>query len=131
MDDLVRALTGHPVASQLSAVITLRYLSARVLLHRAIVARFLDHDIPKPGAGNAEEWVFLQNFGSSSLEICVQSATEIIVIIHSVTESQHRMLTTWWFSIYYSEFPTLPPAYGRSDSQPKKLSVPHSLSSVQ
>jgi len=90
------------VFSQLSAVITLRYLNTRILLHRPILARFLDHDDHKPGS--AEEWAFLQQFGKSSLEVSILSALELIDIIHSVSECQHRMLTTWWFSIYYSEF---------------------------
>lgn len=83
---------------QLSAVITLRYLNARILLHRGVLARFLDHD------GSKEEWDFLKLFGRSSIEVSVIAASELIDIIHSVAECQHRMLTTWWFSIYYSKF---------------------------
>ena len=88
----------HP----LRTVITLRYLCARVLLHRPMVARFLDHDGMKEGA--SEEWSFLLDFGRTSLEIGVRSAAEMIEIIYTSFACRHHMLTTWWFSIYYREY---------------------------
>jgi hypothetical protein len=87
--------------SRLSAVITLRYLNARILVHRTMISRFLACNNGSTPS-DTEEWNFLKHFGRSSLEISTISAVEMINIIHALSEAGHRMLTTWWFIIYYS-----------------------------
>lgn len=85
---------------RLSTVLTLRYLNVRLLIHRAMLARLLDHD-HKVEANHAG--AFLQQFGQNSLELSAASATEMIDIIYTMSKAQHRMLTSWWFSMYYGE----------------------------
>jgi hypothetical protein len=102
-EEIIEYLEDPSVFSPLSTVITLRYLNVRTLLHRSMVARFLDYD--GQDSGGSEEWSFLQEFGRTSLEVSVRSATEMIAIIYTASEGRHRMLTTWWFSIYYSQYP--------------------------
>ena len=100
-DEIAQHLSDPSIFSPLSTVITLRYHSVRSLLHRAMVTRFLactdQDDIHR------EDWNFLQAFGRVSLEVSVRSASETIDIIHLTCESPHRILTTWWFLVYYSK----------------------------
>lgn len=103
IEELLPRLQDPSVFTPFSTVITLRYLSTRTLLHRAMVTRFLDYNGQKDSKG--EEWSFLHDFGRTSLEVCVRSAAEMIEIIHTASEGGYRMLTTWWFSIYYSKHP--------------------------
>jgi hypothetical protein len=102
-EEILRNVHDGSIFYALRTVITLRYLWARSLLHRPMVAHFLDHDGIK-GSGN-EEWNFLKEFGRTSLEVGVHSAAEIIEIIHNAFGVGHHMLTSWWFSIYYREYP--------------------------
>ena len=85
----------------LNAVITLRYLNARILLHRPILSRFLDQNIREPD--QTGEWGFLHQFAKGYVEVCMVSACEMIDIIYSLYETRHHMLTSWWFAIYYSK----------------------------
>ncbi|KAH8892187.1 hypothetical protein GQ53DRAFT_841035 [Thozetella sp. PMI_491] len=87
------------IPSRLNAVVTLRYLNARILLHRPILERFLDHDRSK--IGDPTDWAFLRRFGQGSLEVCIEAAAEMIDIIYSFSEIRHHLMTTWWFTIYY------------------------------
>ena len=101
-ENLLAHLKNPSLFSSLSTVITLRYLNTRAMLHRAMLTRFLDYDGPKDGS--SEEWSFLLEFGRTSLNICVYSAAEVIEIIYTASEGGYRMLTTWWFSIYYGQY---------------------------
>lgn len=91
------------IFDRLSIIITLRYLNARVLLHRLVLGRFLEQ-INRPNADRGED-MFLHQFGQSSLQVCVDSASEIISIIHKVGKRPY-LLGAWWFSTYYSKFCT-------------------------
>lgn len=104
-NEIMQFQGDSPPFSHLSTVLTLRYLMARLLLHRPVVARFLDH---KKGQGSFEESEFLELFGGPGLKLGVRSASEMIDIVHSMSEHQHIMLTTWWFSIYYGQFAFTP-----------------------
>ena len=90
------------IFDRLSIIIALRYLNTRVLLHRQVLARFLAQ-INNRNA-DLEEDIFLHQFGQSSLQVCVDSASEIISIIHKVGKRPY-LLGAWWFSTYYSERP--------------------------
>lgn len=93
-------LNSPSVFPNLSTVITLRYLITRILLHRRIIVCFLNSQ--KEEYAGLESPEFLKIFGRPSLELGVLSASEMIGIIYNLSEHQHSMLTTWWFSIYYS-----------------------------
>lgn len=89
-------------------ILTLRYHNLCILLHRVIVVKFLD------ACGDTDrdehEMVSLQQIGSNSVRICLQSAMEIISIVHFVvhsTDSRRECLGAWWFSLYYSTLPSL------------------------
>jgi hypothetical protein len=99
-EDLLQ--TGESkIDSSLSAVITLRYLNARILLHRPILSRFLDQNMREPDY--TADCGFLYQFAKGNLEACMVSACEMIDIIYSLYQGRHHMLTNWWFTIYYSK----------------------------
>lgn len=91
---------GSSLFDRLSIIITLRYLNARILLHRPVLARFLDHVGNR--AADPDECDFLYQLGQSNLQVCIDSASEIIAIVHNV-ETRPYLLGAWWFSAYYSE----------------------------
>ncbi len=104
-DGIIQCLNTSSLFSELSTVITLRYLMTRLLLHRPVVARFLDR---KNEQGGFEISEILELFGEPSLKLGVRSASEMIDIVFALSEHPHLMLTTWWFSIYYCELPCIP-----------------------
>lgn len=83
-------------------VLTLRYLNARALLHRGVVAQFL-----RVSAGLATlkdpELSLLRSYGLISLETCSESAMNSIDIICRVANNE-SLLPVWWVSIYYGRF---------------------------
>ena len=88
-------------------VLTLRYHNLRILLHRSMLVRFLE--IIAEGDTESQELVMLQQIGSNSLSICVQSSMDIIAIISTIIQSgdsRRGMLGAWWFTLYYSELRT-------------------------
>ena len=101
-DEIIQCLDASSLFSELSTVITLRYLMTRLLLHRPVVARFLDR---KSEQGRFKDSELLELFGEPNLKLGVRSASEMIDIVFALSEHPHLMLTTWWFSIYYCEFP--------------------------
>jgi len=100
-EDILTNAQGPSAVSAMGTVITLRYMHARMLLHRPMIARFLSHDGKR---SSNEEWNFLKDFGRVSLEVGVRSAAEMIDFIHAATEGHCLMLTTWWFSLYYCQY---------------------------
>lgn len=88
-------------SSRFSTVLTLRYLSTRMLLHRATLEKALEGDPQKQGA--ASRSVFLQDFERSSMNLCLASAVDLIDIHYNASESKQPMLTTWWFSLFYGK----------------------------
>ncbi|KAJ5317835.1 hypothetical protein N7508_002343 [Penicillium antarcticum] len=86
-----------------SVILTLRYLHLRILLHRPILVKFLDAR-GKGGMDPGEERL-LQQIGSNSMQICMESAMSIIDIIHELVhplEWQKSLLGAWWYSLYYT-----------------------------
>lgn len=97
-------ITSPSQFDRLGIVLTLRYLFARLLLHRASLTRLLDRLGNNMGAGNfnfADAGDFFQKSSISSLEACVASAIELVEIMYTLSSSGHRMLMSWWFSVYY------------------------------
>ena len=94
-------LTEYGSDQKLSVILTLRYLNLRLLLHRPILTRLLDylHD----SKSHQDEAVLLQQFGSSSIYQCNQTAAEIIYIVYSATKmaKSRDLLGAFWFTNYY------------------------------
>lgn len=89
--------------NRLATILTLRYLNVRLLLHRPILIKFLDT------SGKADEdcheLTLLQKIGSNSIQLSMQSAIDIISIVHTAVHATGRkreLLGAWWFSLYYS-----------------------------
>ena len=91
------------VFSRLSVVIRLRYLNARILLHRTILDRMLKAMASYERGSDPVHAPFLDNVASDSLEICQDCAMEIIAIVDATSRTK-ALLGAWWFSIYYSKY---------------------------
>ncbi|KAF9884702.1 hypothetical protein FE257_001331 [Aspergillus nanangensis] len=90
---------------RLSIVLTLRYHFAKLLMHRATVAQFLDRTEKLSAGGIATDETlppFFAKVEHASMEECVSAAVEIIDILHLLSASGHRMLMSWWFCVYYA-----------------------------
>jgi hypothetical protein len=89
---------------RLRFILTLRYNNIRILLHRPLLVKFLD------GINNSSEnhdISLLRQFGTNSIQIALQSAKEIIGLVHLAVRSsplskKRGLLGAWWFSLYYS-----------------------------
>jgi len=84
-------------------ILTLRYHNLRILIHRLILVKFLD--LSGKATADDQQLILLQQIGSNSVKICVQSATEIISIVNIVVHStgaRRTLLGAWWFSLYYT-----------------------------
>lgn len=94
----------HFYSLKFSVILSLRYLHLRILLHRPILVKFLD--ACGNGGIDAHEERLLQQIGSNSMQICMESAMSIIDIIHELLHSsgwQKNLLGAWWYSLYYSK----------------------------
>lgn len=100
-DEIIQSPIDTSDHARLSTVLTLRYLSTRTLLHRAILTRFLDQE--SGTTTSAIQSIFLQTSEKISLDLSVSSAVEMIEIHHAMSKSSQKMLTTWWFSLYYGK----------------------------
>lgn len=85
-------------------ILTLRYLNLRVLLHRPVLVKFISAS--RSPDRDSQELKLLQQIGMNSMQICTDSAMEIIDIIHKITSEpgwKQSLLGAWWFSLYYSK----------------------------
>ena len=95
------------VELRLRTILTLRYLNLCLLLHRPILTRFLDLDSIK---SHPHELRVLQQVGSNSIKVCIQSSIEIVSIVHAAVQKNDRhrtLLGAWWYSLYYSKWSIL------------------------
>ncbi|KAJ4680160.1 hypothetical protein HRR95_003879 [Exophiala dermatitidis] len=92
-----------PVFDRLSVIITLRYLNARILLHRPLLSAFLQQRARFRAAAEVTEDgdPFFQDLAARSVKICEQSAMEMVEIVHK-TSNPPALLGAWWFSAYYT-----------------------------
>lgn len=93
-------------------ILTLRYLNLRVRLHRPVLVKF----IAACGSSerNPQDLKFLQQQGMNSMQICAESAMEIIDIVYRVVSGpawKQSLLGAWWFSLYYSMSNSLAPPF--------------------
>ena len=94
------------VQLRLRTILTLRYLNLCILLHRPILTKFLDFS---SNTKDSHELRALQNVGSNSITVCIQSAIEVISLVHAAvqkTDGHRRLLGAWWFSLYYGRLPS-------------------------
>ncbi len=97
-----------PVQSSLERfpiILTLRYHNLRVLLHRPVLVKFLDITGRSALGLDTQELNLLQQIGSNSVQICVQSSMEIIGIVSTIVASngiRRTWLGAWWFTLYYT-----------------------------
>lgn len=90
-------------------ILTLRYHNLRILIHRLIVVRFIE--TCGKTDNDEQELALLQQIGSNSVQICVQSSSEIISIVHTIVHStgaRRNWLGAWWFSLYYGQLFPIP-----------------------
>src|ERR1700761_9670871 len=82
--DGVSVSTWDPVFDRLSVILTLRYLNARIVLHRPILSAFLRQRGHARGsaATTSREDPFFNDLGERSVRICQQSAMEIVEIVY-------------------------------------------------
>ncbi|RDL35800.1 uncharacterized protein BP5553_06412 [Venustampulla echinocandica] len=84
-------------------ILTLRYQNLRILAHRPILVRFLQ--ICGDANRNDRELALLQQIGSPSIEVCIQSSREIITIANLIVQStgtRRGLLGAWWSSLYFT-----------------------------
>lgn len=96
-DELAVNIGVPELPFSLSLVLTFRYLNARILLHRGIVESCF---IQTQATGGAE-WNGLNVYGKESIKITLESASDLIDMIFTMTEGQIPTFTTIWFLIYY------------------------------
>lgn len=88
---------------KLRVILSLRYLNLRVLLHRPVLVKFIAAS--RCQNRDPQDLKLLQQMGMNSMQICIESAMEIIGIVHGVVSEpgwKHSLLGAWWFSLYYS-----------------------------
>jgi hypothetical protein len=111
------------VELRLRTILTLRYRNLCILLHRPILTKFLDLSSNK---SDSHELRTLQNIGSNSITICIQSSIEVISLVHAAVlkTELRRLLGAWWFSLYYSRLPSLIYLGRRGDPNLLQRSMP-------
>lgn len=91
------------VFEKLSVIVQLRYLHAKLLLHRATI-RTLGQRLSNPQADQIDDSKsFSGCLAQQSLIQCMRSATELVDIVCKMSQVPLK-LGSWWFSIYYSKY---------------------------
>ncbi|GAB7346627.1 hypothetical protein MBLNU459_g1764t2 [Dothideomycetes sp. NU459] len=93
------------IPQRLRSILTLRFLNTRLLLHRPVLARLLDNHAaaaaPSATAQDPSETTALRDLARTSTTCALESATQIIGIVHSHGERK-AALGAWWFSLYFT-----------------------------
>ena len=90
---------------RLRIVLTIRYLSVRILLHRPILVKFLEE---LRHSNDAPEMPMLLQIGTTNVQIAAKSGKELIYLVHNALRhaagrSEWGLLGAWWSSLYYSK----------------------------
>ena len=86
-------------------VITLRYLHARILIHRPVLEGLLE--IAHRNLSDREHLQMMRLASANSISVLVSCAVRLISIMHNlvvVIAQGVDQLGAWWFSLYYSTF---------------------------
>lgn len=97
---------SNAVATRLIVISKLRYLSTRLLLHRPILSNFLQLDTDRDEGSAWDVDSFTMDSARRSIAVCYACATEIIDIIHALSNTP-ALLPAWWFSLHYSKLLSL------------------------
>lgn len=100
----VRSSDDYSLGRRFRVILTLRYHNVRILAHRRILDLYLA-SIERGQSHDAEDSM-LRQVGERSKNICIQSASELISIVHTITHSaepKKGLLGAWWFTLYYSK----------------------------
>ncbi|KAK9454013.1 fungal-specific transcription factor domain-containing protein [Dipodascopsis uninucleata] len=86
------------IARRLRTILSLRYNNIRLLIYRPILTKLLDYcSKSEPN----DEFEFYKQVCPKSIEVCLESATNIISLVHSPREPK-LALGAWWFSLYFT-----------------------------
>ena len=87
-----------PIGERYRAILTLRFLNTKLLLHRPVFMRSL---------GKSSHQDHRRSFGEMRKTFntsVVRCATESVTIVHTMLTSQHlgrHLLGAWWFTLFY------------------------------
>lgn len=104
----VRNSDEYSLGRRFRVILTLRYHNVRILAHRRMLDLYLA-SIERGQNYDAEDSM-LRQVGERSKNICIQSASDLISIVHTVThapEPKKGLLGAWWFTLYYTFNATL------------------------
>lgn len=96
---------NYMIRHRFDIVLSVRYHNLRILLHRPrleslLKALWLPSDMP------ADDKRIFMPMDLASVHSCVESASSIIAMVHSITTSTvryHEFLGAWNYSLYYSQ----------------------------
>lgn len=101
----IRNNDDFSLARRFRVILTLRYHNVRLLAHRRIFDLYLT-GIEK-GLGYDTHESMLTQVGERSKTVCLQTASELISIVNTITHSPQPkcgLLGAWWFTLYYSQY---------------------------
>ncbi|KAL2835446.1 fungal-specific transcription factor domain-containing protein [Aspergillus pseudoustus] len=93
----------HPTADRFRIILTMRYHNLRLLIHRIVLVRLCEYI--DDGDAHSHETIALQDIVRSTVQITLESATEIINILSTLVESewaQRGLLGVWWCTVYHT-----------------------------
>lgn len=96
---------GPSNAARLRTILSMRYFNLKCLLHRPIVMKLLDNGGRDFDTRREETESFNEMLVWQSVSSIVDSSTRIITLL-SRLGSQKASVGAYWFSLYYSQFPS-------------------------
>lgn len=95
--------TSDLVFEKLSVIIRLRFLHAKLLLHRATIRTLGQRLATSQASQNDYSKSYFGCLAQQSLVLCMRSAVEIVDIVCTMSKIPSK-LGSWWFSTYYSKY---------------------------
>ncbi|KAK5092503.1 hypothetical protein LTR70_005465 [Exophiala xenobiotica] len=101
--DSTAEITVEPdaVFEKLSVIMRLRYLHARLLLHRTVLRALTDKCEEHQIDSGVRLGRFAGGLAQQSLSLCMSTAAEIVEIVYEMSALPLK-LGSWWFSTYYT-----------------------------
>ncbi|KUI64273.1 hypothetical protein VM1G_11070 [Cytospora mali] len=104
----VQSSDEYSLGRRFRVILSIRYHNVRILAHRRMLDLYLASI--ERGQNYGAEDSMLRQVGERSKNICIQSACDLISIVHTVTNSpepKRGLLGAWWFTLYYTFNATL------------------------
>ncbi|KAF7560760.1 hypothetical protein G7046_g3380 [Stylonectria norvegica] len=101
--DISNHTTKDLTLDRFHTILTLRYHNLRILIHRGVLVQLCDH-MDDLGSQNYDI-LALMDAARSTVKICVESATDIIMLVHATVRYDgvsRGLLGAWWFTLYYA-----------------------------